>query len=325
MGRVLCAHGTDLRVRIEAQPDVLEWLRQTTGWQAAVEEGLHSLPVLKMAPPGSGGAIFSALDVLQENEYVPCEHGAETSLYFADGEVRFASSDPCTQVAPLPSSAGVFPRMALEGALFRSLVLQGALGLHGLAFEVGDCGVLAIGPSGAGKTTLALAALSGGARLASDDRVALYVVGGALLAVSMRDYLQIRRASLRSFPQEALPEVMRQGDYPHESYRHFLGDLPDAFTGVVEVKHLLLLDACDRPQATRLSPANLAEGLAGLIGGSCPYFFSEAGESASPLLGKVLKMLAGVRVSRVKVGHQLLNDPVREFYSLMAALEFGGA
>ncbi|WP_422075348.1 HPr kinase/phosphorylase [Tranquillimonas rosea] len=58
----------------------------------------------------------------------------------------------------------------------------GSLVLHASCVALGDRAVLIRGASGSGKSTLALALLARGAALVADDRCALEVRGGRLLA-----------------------------------------------------------------------------------------------------------------------------------------------
>ncbi|CAN5621796.1 HPr kinase/phosphatase C-terminal domain-containing protein [soil metagenome] len=53
---------------------------------------------------------------------------------------------------------------------------------HGSAVAVAGCGVMILGPSGSGKSGLALRMIGLGARLVADDQVALTRAGNAVLA-----------------------------------------------------------------------------------------------------------------------------------------------
>ncbi|WP_395022287.1 HPr kinase/phosphorylase [Dongia sp.] len=56
----------------------------------------------------------------------------------------------------------------------------GTLAIDGTAIAIGNTAVLLTGPSGSGKSDLALRMIDGGARLISDDRVELVVEGDRL-------------------------------------------------------------------------------------------------------------------------------------------------
>jgi len=54
--------------------------------------------------------------------------------------------------------------------------------IHATAVEIGGRGLLILGPSGSGKSSLALALMGLGARLVADDRVILRAEGSRLVA-----------------------------------------------------------------------------------------------------------------------------------------------
>lgn len=54
--------------------------------------------------------------------------------------------------------------------------------IHATSLSIGRQGVLLTGPSGSGKSDLALRLIDGGARLVADDQTVLTVTGGKLLA-----------------------------------------------------------------------------------------------------------------------------------------------
>ena len=56
--------------------------------------------------------------------------------------------------------------------------------VHGTCVELAGMGVLLRGPSGSGKSDLALRLIDRGARLVADDRVDLRVLGAALIAAA---------------------------------------------------------------------------------------------------------------------------------------------
>jgi serine kinase of HPr protein (carbohydrate metabolism regulator) len=77
---------------------------------------------------------------------------------------------------------------------------------HASAVALGEAGILIRGPSGSGKSSLALALLTadpGRTRLVADDRVILTVHAGRLVAsvpTSIAGLLEIRGQGIRAFP-----------------------------------------------------------------------------------------------------------------------------
>ena len=58
------------------------------------------------------------------------------------------------------------------------------MAVHGTAIALGDAGALLRGPSGSGKSDLALRLIAAGARLVADDQVGLIAADGALFAAA---------------------------------------------------------------------------------------------------------------------------------------------
>jgi len=63
-----------------------------------------------------------------------------------------------------------------------AITLPTVIQIHGTCVEIGGRGVLLRGPSGSGKSDLALRLIDGGARLIADDRVDLVGRDGRLMA-----------------------------------------------------------------------------------------------------------------------------------------------
>jgi HPr kinase/phosphorylase len=77
--------------------------------------------------------------------------------------------------------------------------------IHGTAVLAGSRGVLIRGPSGSGKSMLAAALISRGAKLVADDRVHLSVCHGRLVATApaaIAGILELRGRGLISVPLE---------------------------------------------------------------------------------------------------------------------------
>ena len=75
--------------------------------------------------------------------------------------------------------------------------------IHGTCVELSGVGVLLRGPSGSGKSDLALRLIDGGAALVADDRVDLAVQGGVLTAsapAKLAGMLELRGMGVMSVP-----------------------------------------------------------------------------------------------------------------------------
>lgn len=77
--------------------------------------------------------------------------------------------------------------------------------VHGTAVLAGSTGILLRGPSGSGKSMLALALMEHGARLVADDRVFLFPRGGRLIASppsEIAGLVELRGVGILSYPYE---------------------------------------------------------------------------------------------------------------------------
>src|SRR5690606_32729552 len=73
--------------------------------------------------------------------------------------------------------------------------LAGMATIHATCVALGDTGILLRGRSGSGKSDLALRLIDGGALLVADDRVALSLEGGRVIArppAALAGYLEVR-------------------------------------------------------------------------------------------------------------------------------------
>ena len=81
--------------------------------------------------------------------------------------------------------------------------MTGAETIHATCFAFGDIGVLLRGPSGSGKSDLALRLIEAGATLVADDRVMLSAVDGNLVArppPALAGLLEVRGVGLVELP-----------------------------------------------------------------------------------------------------------------------------
>ncbi|MGQ9368080.1 HPr kinase/phosphorylase [Azospirillum sp. ST 5-10] len=82
--------------------------------------------------------------------------------------------------------------------------------IHGTCVDVGGVGVLLRGPSGVGKSDVALRLIDGGARLVADDRVELRLDGGRPVAAApaaLAGLLEVRGVGILPVPAVARAAV----------------------------------------------------------------------------------------------------------------------
>jgi HPr kinase/phosphorylase len=95
--------------------------------------------------------------------------------------------------------------------------------VHATCVAIGGVGVLLRGPSGSGKSDLALRLIEGGARLVADDQVALAEVTGSLAASApkvLRGKIEVRGCGILDIPYEEsvsirlVIDLVLRGDVP---------------------------------------------------------------------------------------------------------------
>ena len=82
--------------------------------------------------------------------------------------------------------------------------------VHGSCVEIAGTGVLLRGPSGSGKSDLALRLIDGGARLVADDRVDLMIEDAGLVAsapVALSGMIEVRGVGLARLPAIARARI----------------------------------------------------------------------------------------------------------------------
>lgn len=142
---------------------------------------------LRAAARSSG--VLSVVDTLY------CDTPPMPTVYVRDGLVRLGEDPMSTDVVAYGLGQARCS-IALELGVARALTAHGLSLIHGFAYTMGAGGVLVLGESGAGKTTLALAALRSGASLVSDDMLLFGEVGARRLVRRLRSDIYMRTGSL---------------------------------------------------------------------------------------------------------------------------------
>lgn len=207
---------------------------------------------------------------------------------------------------------------ALDLALTRAFARQGVLVLHGAGFLLDGRAVLAFGPSGSGKSSLATAALAAGGRVLSDDIVLLDPgpASGGRVAWPGRSDVLLRRGGPFRLPASLdrhFEAVERAGEARLLLSR---SGRPELFADALVPHELWTLGVA--PSLPRSSREPLAAGplVAELIRSSSPILLSEACREDAAHLRPLLRSAAALPSFRVALGADLLDDPARALRTL---------
>jgi len=200
------------------------------------------------------------------------------------GRVVLSSDRVCRIIMPGRAGLGVLLHLALGGILRRTRRLQ----VHAAALcpQQSSHTLLFVGPSGAGKTTLALNLARSGWRFLSDDSVVLTETGGGFHATAVRPGFRIGREG-----RAAKDLLDPDEEFPAQRLR-------SAPVGVV-----VFIEQSGAPTSS-LSPLSRAEAFARLPAAT-PEF--GPGEEARWQLG-VIARLAGLPSFVLNAGRDVLSE-----------------
>ena len=224
--------------------------------------------------------------------------------------VRYSDRTP-----PSPFERQVLIDMAVHHLLAR----QGLPVLHACAFELAGDGVLGLGESHSGKTTVFSAAMTAGGRVVSDD-VVLAVPGkhGKSKLLPVRPFGWIRGRTRDVVPRE-LRDRMIEGDENGQLrwiLNHQDGDrrfAPDSIPTAVWVQSV-----DRRLQESRIEAVGHGQVFAALIRASSPVYLSRHCPEVRDKLIPVFRALCEqCRGYRVRLGRRLLEDPEGEMTRLV--------
>ena len=192
--------------------------------------------------------------------------------------------------------------------------------LHGAAFRLAGTAVLAVGRSGAGKSTLVAAALSAGGSVCSDDLVVIRREAEGVLAYSHRPFLSFRDSGRRIIDAHplAMPLTAHEGVLPDRTLVA-LADGGPLWSPVLRPDVLWVVEVAraeDRTLESELSQAAVIAELMACVSGRI-VLASEGGIRAR-FLEAVTSLTAQCRLRSVKLGRDLLDDPLTTIRRLVA-------
>jgi hypothetical protein len=211
------------------------------------------------------------------------------------------------------------PGDALLLALAHSFGVLGGLVLHAAAFRVGGASVIAVGASGAGKSTITAAAIAAGGQAANDDLVVAGLAKSRRVTVApLRSAITVKGAACALLPRvssHASQSGPAQGSgvaslEPLES--------PSSFLQSLTPNRLWDLSVDRRLYFSRSSVLSSAECVVALLGATQPLLFASEYPLHREKLMPVVRAIADTcRGLRVRLGRRLLEEPEDEMRRLL--------
>ncbi|MCP4902253.1 MAG: hypothetical protein GY906_35250 [bacterium] len=210
----------------------------------------------------------------------------------------------------------------LEAAIQHFLALQGVATLHAAALNIGGRGVLILGPSGAGKTTLALAWQAAGARIVSDDSVLLRLSScGRVMAHPFRSSLLIRQPSLGVASDRVVEAARRMASENDCRWTVERTSCPGAFADSAPPEVVFSVRRDRRRVRPRFRSLNSAEMLGLVLEGTSSHFLSPRyAEEQHNLLQVFKSLVETARCFEVCLGRTLLTHPEHTLRELTDAI-----
>lgn len=238
--------------------------------------------------------------------------GVRTQIHPGGGETVFAPRRLLTARERRVQSA-------LDFAIEHHVALQGGCTLHACAFLIGETGVIGVGRSHAGKSSLTAAALrSGGKAVADDSIIACLGADAEPRAVPFSRDIRLREPSERLLADQYRSRL-RGATFGGETRWSLTREAaPACFLPVMTPSSVWGLSIDRRLSASRVRPLSQAETLATLVVGSNALFLSPRYPHERAELMAVLTALAnGCHGFRVRLGRDLLDDPERSIERLL--------
>ena len=228
--------------------------------------------------------------------------------------VRLAPGRP-KAVVEFRSDAGAFGGLVLatllETALTHALATSGFVVNHAAAFEVEGRSILAVGPTHAGKSTLAGAVLAAGGSVVSDDSVILSTDGKGVPQVgALRRNLWLREGSVGLLPKELRRGLIEIDAFGENRWGLERDSHPACFRPEVRPDAIVLLRRDRRMKGFRIQEISSADGLVGLIlASSSLYLSSRYPIEQKACMESLTALVNSAPCFSVRMGTRLVDNP----------------
>lgn len=266
-------------------------------------------------------ALARSLGEMLPGDAVWCLRDGQVAQYCRDGVVRYRENEPGTEILLSPD----FPP-GLGGALGLGLVrgfsIAGHLILHAAAVRYRGLTVLALGPSGAGKTTLCAAAIRAGGQVVSDDLILLaeHAPADEIRALWLHPFradMLLREGGHRTLPDALAASLQPERRLTGRKLRLHRSAAPDMFVARAPLSCIAVLGHGPRQARSQVRPLDQAEALVGVLS-ALLYRLSPI--ARAPLMRAARRLASSYPAVRLDVGSRLLASPVDELDRIHAAL-----
>lgn len=217
------------------------------------------------------------------------------------------------------SPSAIEHELLIDVGINHLLARQGLPVIHGCAFELGGASILGLGESFSGKTTVSVAALRAGGRVASDDVVLAVPEGNGLFSLfPVRSYGWLRGRTREIVPYELQHKMFENEEDGSPRWVLNRDDCGESFVEEV-VPGVVWVQSVDRRlKASRVEPVDQGQVFAALIRASSPLYLSRhCPEIRDKLIPVFRSLCAQCRGYRVRLGRRLLEDPEGEMARLL--------
>ncbi len=247
---------------------------------------------------------------VQANGLVRVACGHEDALAGAGGVAWIAPAARVARVAIDPENDDPLGFNELIGAaLTHAMALAGRVPLHGMAAEIEGVGVLVLGESMAGKSTLALALLHAGGRVVSDDFLLVGREPGQAEVHALRRDLYVREGSFALIPEELRGRFSTEGAGPARRVLR-QDEAPERFAAAVTPEVVWFLDGSRGSSSFEAREISQAAALALMMAATSPLFVSgRYREERTRIMPALATIVESARCFTVRLGDDLLRSP----------------
>jgi hypothetical protein len=229
-----------------------------------------------------------------------------------------AGGTDLVEVSPTRRLDAAERELLIGAALGHLLARRGLAVLHACAFDCGGVGVIGLGESFGGKSTVAVASVRAGGTVVSDDLILAGLgAGGGVELRPLRTYWFLRGSTGRIVPTRIngdMWETVENGE-PRWVIPRGGAEIIDR----LKPELLWLLSVDRRLGESRIAEIDQAVAFAALVRASSPIFLSRHFPRERAALLPVLRALTeGCRGWRVRLGTRLLDEPAVEIERLIA-------